>query len=122
MSDSALDKVQYEISDFEVFTAADGIPSIRPRAPRPLPDVAQAVLDVLGYDDLVDEVENLRTTVEQDLIYQRDLEARLTAVMALHRPVVYPGQDIEACSECAEDWPCPTVSAIQVPVDPRGEA
>jgi hypothetical protein len=53
--ESALDKVQRAISDFETFRAADGILSIRQRAKRTLPATAQEVLDALGYDDLVKE-------------------------------------------------------------------
>jgi hypothetical protein len=81
--ESALDKVQRAISDFETFRAADGVLSIRQRDKRTLPATAQEVLDALGYEDLVREVQNLRTTVEQDLIYQRGLEAALEAVLAL---------------------------------------
>jgi hypothetical protein len=114
--ESALDKVQRAISDFETFRAADGILSIRQRAKRTLPATAQDALDALGYDELVkerdrwrdiaygwereylrvrdlrpigaglaDELQNLRTTLKQDLIYQARLEASIERVFNLAR-------------------------------------
>jgi hypothetical protein len=124
MSREALDEVQYVISDFEVFTAGDGIPSIRQRAPRSLPEVAQAVLDALKYVDLVHEVQNLRITVEQDLIYQRGLEAKIAAVLEVHRPSAPECSNlyhdaaccpcaVSYCDACGDPAPCITLRTME---------
>ena len=63
-----------------------------------------------------DKVENLSTTVEYDLIYQRRLEAKVARVEALHVKE-YPTASDEVhgtnpeCS-CGRSWPCETRAAL----------
>jgi hypothetical protein len=43
----------------------------------------------------------------------------LEAVLAIHRHVPTGLDDTAMCSEDLEDWPCPTVTAIETALEPR---
>lgn len=63
------------------------------------------------------------TPVVRDLI--RDhvaMLAALDAIAALHKPEVdrnWPNAT-EHCEHCCDEWPCPTVRAIESVIDPGG--
>lgn len=74
MDTHPLDDVQYALSDFETFVAADGIRSIRMRDKRTLPEEAQAAINATLEGDWL--VEAIHAGVCEDSLEECRSEGR----------------------------------------------